>query len=464
MPANSENGVHGSSRSSARLPAGGYSTLHPAADSNGDESEGHFPLGMEPHAPKNAWQRFAHSALIVVENPAPATVCAILLFNQFLFATMHNVSHAALEHIPFLAFAAFRMLLSLPFLAFVAAQERKRVQASQGIDIEISPRVVLWTMGCGFTGVMLSQTLVLAGNDLAGPSVTAITQPAIPVYTSVIAGLMKVERFTWPKMLGVLLAVGGALVLLHVERWGTAGAFTSEKSVGTLILVVQTLSYSVFLVIFSAMSAWFPYPFTAFFLCTLWAACGQLVVAFPAFMAFASGGPVPASAWGAVVYCAVAVSFVAHTGQAWSVRHLNSTIPSLFGCLQPPLTIVMAILFLGESLELVTDLTGMALILVGMLVVIVFKRMEMAGGGAPSSTGEYNRLGEMGQPAEVIDMELMPAEGLTAGSVKLGGGGDGKGELIFVGSQGQDPFDTSMCLASTVRAESMRKAARQQEP
>lgn len=49
-------------------------------------------------------------------------------------------------------------------------------------------------------------------------------------------------------MLGVLLAVGGALVLLHVERWGTAGAFTSEKSVGTLILVVQTLSYSVFLV------------------------------------------------------------------------------------------------------------------------------------------------------------------------------------------------------------------------
>jgi hypothetical protein len=74
---------------------------------------------------------------------------------------------------------------------------------------------------------------------------------------------------------------------------------------------------------FSAMSVWFPYPFTAFFLCTLWAAFAQMFLAFPTFVAFYSAGPVPLYAWGAVVYCAVGVSFVAHTGQAWSVSWAN---------------------------------------------------------------------------------------------------------------------------------------------
>uniref|UniRef100_A0A7S1SRI1 WAT1-related protein n=1 Tax=Tetraselmis chuii TaxID=63592 RepID=A0A7S1SRI1_9CHLO len=390
-------------------------------------------------------------------------VCGVLLFNQFLFATMHNVSHAALAHIPFMAFAAFRMLLSLPFLAIVAHQERKRVKGSQGIDIDITPRVILWTMGCGFTGVMLAQTLVLAGNDLAGPSITAITQPAIPVYTSVIAGLLRVERFTWPKMVGVLLAVGGALVLLHVERWATVGAFTSQKSIGTLILVVQTLSYSSFLVMFSAMSVWFPYPFTAFFLCTLWAAFAQMFLAFPTFVAFYSAGPVPLYAWGAVVYCAVGVSFVAHTGQAWSVRHLNSTIPSLFGCLQPPLTIAMAILFLGESLELVTDLTGMSLILVGMLMVIFFKRMEMRTAASGSDPLDYAKLSNRdgGAPAGEMDVELVATEDLKherGGLVKDGSDvSEASGYLPSgLSNPMHNPFDTSMCLATTIRVHSMR--------
>ena len=67
------------------------------------------------------------------------------------------------------------------------------------------------------------------------------------------------------------------------------------------------------------MAKWFPYPFTAFFLCTFWSCIVQLILSFRTFMTFSGWGEVPASAWGAVAFCAVFISFVAHSGQAWAV-------------------------------------------------------------------------------------------------------------------------------------------------
>eukprot|EP00951_Prasinocladus_malaysianus_P048527 scaffold659554_cov50-Prasinocladus_malaysianus.AAC.1 len=103
----------------------------------------------------------------------------------------------------------------------------------------------------------------------------------------------------------------------------------------------------------------------------------MLLAALPDIMDESIWVRVPWTAWGAVIYTAVMISFVAHTGQAWAVgcpittpslkhaevyiassgwisyintvgsvavqiKHLRPIIPALFGTCQPPLTIVMA--------------------------------------------------------------------------------------------------------------------------
>lgn len=58
-------------------------------------------------------------------------------------------------------------------------------------------------------------------------------------------------RKTWDaQMAGVLLAVAGALVLLHVERLFQGGVHggMSTRTLGTFLLLLQSSSYSVFMV------------------------------------------------------------------------------------------------------------------------------------------------------------------------------------------------------------------------
>ena len=51
-------------------------------------------------------------------------------------------------------------------------QERSSWTRLMGKDVEITPRVAYWTMGCSLMGVAGAQMLVLLGNNLAGPSIT----------------------------------------------------------------------------------------------------------------------------------------------------------------------------------------------------------------------------------------------------------------------------------------------------
>eukprot|EP00192_Tetraselmis_astigmatica_P006068 CAMPEP_0117685656 /NCGR_PEP_ID=MMETSP0804-20121206/21898_1 /TAXON_ID=1074897 /ORGANISM="Tetraselmis astigmatica, Strain CCMP880" /LENGTH=521 /DNA_ID=CAMNT_0005497027 /DNA_START=188 /DNA_END=1754 /DNA_ORIENTATION=+ len=395
------------------------------------------------------WQAAGGWLQNLANTPNVGAVMGVLLLNQFLFATMHNVSHTALHYIPPVMFAFFRMLFSLPFLWFVSRME---INAS-GKPVEITQRVVVWTFGCGLAGVAGAQTLVLLGNALAGPSLTAIMQPGIPVYTAIIAAALGVEKFSWVKMVGVLLAVSGALVLLHVEQWlhGGGASVSSQRTAGTLVLLLQSICYSVFMVMFSSLAKWFPHPFTAFFLCTFWSCIVQLLISFRSFMTFTAWGQVPASAWGAVAFCAVAISFIAHSGQAWAIRHMRPTVPSLFGCLQPPLTIAMAVMFVGEELEVRRDLTGMGLILLGMLVVLYFKNRELQGAGTARPSARPNQayglliMTEHGDSAGAVEeVEMLEVEDLP----------DAK--QLGHAASAADPFDTSMCLVSKMRCESMR--------
>lgn len=378
------------------------------------------------------------------DDPKEWILYSVLFVNQLFFGLMMSNLQESLQWIPPTAFTFFRLLFCLPFLGAVAYQEYTFTKTAKGITIELNQKVLIAAAVMGFMGVSLTQTLNLVGDKLAGPQIAGIPQCLVPVWTVMIAAFSGVERITALKGVGVAVAVLGALIMCHLETLGP-GDYTSMKAMGVLAVTIETLFYSSFLVMFSHTAAWFPYPFVLFFLCTFFGFGLQLLLAVPAFISFAGWGHVPGSAWGWIFYSGIIVSFLMHSSQMWTVRHLSATVPATFGSIQPIWIFLFTKAFIGGGqIGVVVDVVGILMVVAGITVLVVFHKKEQKEEGraaaAPSDT--YGQIG--GGEMTVMDVEM---------SIQTVGGKDDKDVMVNPMHRKQDnPFDTPMCLVSTIRA------------
>lgn len=114
-------------------------------------------------------------------------------------------------------------------------------------------------------------------------------------------------------------------------------------------MVAQTSSYAVLLVALSRFFRRVPKPFAAFLFCTLAGFVAISAIAGPALLSM-RWGQVPASAFLALAWAGVGVSFVAHSLNTWAVRHVAAVLPAVYVTLQPLFTIALSAIFLGEHL------------------------------------------------------------------------------------------------------------------
>ncbi|CAG9462610.1 unnamed protein product [Pedinophyceae sp. YPF-701] len=334
-----------------------------------------------PSVARKAW-RVLHAA---VTSPPPALCHLVLFVNQFLFSSMHVWSSDGLSDIPPFVYAALRLSVALPFLLAMALAEG----GLRRVELADAPHLL--TMG--FFGVGLTQSLIFVGNKMAGPAITAILQPSIPVWTGTLGAALGLEAVTRGKAAGIALCVGGALVLLRVwevvaaHAGGGGDGLGDEVTLGTLVMVVQSFSYAAFLVVLSRWLARKRVPFSAFF-------CAVLVGTVLVWGAAAVDGlgdtdwrGVRVSAWMSVLYAGVAVSCVAHAGQAWVVNHTPPMTPALYTTFQPVLSTGMAAVFLGQRIRW-TDLLGVLFIFGGLGVYVRSKSREQAAQAAGGGAGD----------------------------------------------------------------------------
>jgi drug/metabolite transporter (DMT)-like permease len=106
---------------------------------------------------------------------------------------------------------------------------------------------------------------------------------------------------------------------------------------------------------------------------------------------------VPGSVVGAVVYAVLVCSVLSYVLMTFSLRYITSTVQSLYGALQPPITALMAWLWTGESVSLYMAIGGL-MGMTGLVLTSVFnedsvhaahavaaadaKKKQKAGGGA----------------------------------------------------------------------------------
>lgn len=214
---------------------------------------------------------------------------------------------------------------------------------------------------CSLLGVTLNMLLYLEGLKRSTAVNAGLIMPMIPVFTFGIAVAVRQERFSLARGLGILVALSGTLVL----ALSRGADLSSATRLGNLMMVVNAFCYSLYLV-FSRplLKRYPPLVVTAWvFLLSIWAV--------PLFAWQATFVPEHAAArsWWSLAFVLVFPTVLAYLLNAFALSRVSASTTAVFIYFQSVITIVAAVMLLGEVLT-TTEIVSGTLVFAGTWLVL----------------------------------------------------------------------------------------------
>jgi drug/metabolite transporter (DMT)-like permease len=183
-----------------------------------------------------------------------------------------------------------------------------------------------------------------------------------PVLVAVLAVTFLGERFTAPLVIGLLVAFGG-VALIGLSGSGDSGVDSDKMLLGALLCLVSAATYSVSLILQKPLLT----DLSAVHVTWLACAIGAITcLPFgPSLVSEVADAPASSLLW--LIYLGVFPTAIAFTTYAYALRHMTASSLGVTTYLVPPITIVMALVFLGETPPAVAYVGG-ALALVGVAI------------------------------------------------------------------------------------------------
>ena len=193
---------------------------------------------------------------------------------------------------------------------------------------------------CSFLGVTANMALYLEGLSRSTATNAGLMMCLIPVFTFTIAAAAGHERFQPSRAMGVLVALVGASML----HWAEAPELAREHGLGNLLMVLNTLSYAIYLVISRPLLSRYP---------PLVVIAWVFVLAVP-FAPFLARGErlvpdVGAGAWWAVAFILVFPTSVAYLLNTFALARLRASTTAMYVYVQPLITGIGSRIVLGEK-------------------------------------------------------------------------------------------------------------------
>jgi drug/metabolite transporter (DMT)-like permease len=288
-----------------------------------------------------------------LEPETPARVHLTLILVQTIFGAFPVAGKAVLAEVAPLALAAMRVLGATPLLLWIAWQQDRFLPSRRDL-----PLLAL----LGLLGVAANQVLFILGLERTTATNAAILMPSIPVFTVVVAAVLRIERPGPRRVAGVLLAVVGALVMLRPWRFeGTGGV-----ALGNALILVNCLSYAAFLVLQRPLLRRLPWRTVI-----AWSFLfGGLMVLGLGLAPLAALEPaaVSTSVWLGIAFIVLFPTFVTYLLSTWAVARSSPSTVAAYTTLQPPVAALLAVPLLGEALGW-PEAAGFALIASGLFFV-----------------------------------------------------------------------------------------------
>ncbi len=257
-----------------------------------------------------------------------APALGALLVVQLLFGAMPVVGKLAIASFGPSGVAFFRMAGGM--LAFQALRALLRLP---GIPLRDQPAVAL----CAVLGVSANQLLFLNGLSRTSATHAALLTTTIPVLTMVVAALLGRERLHFRRVLGIVVALAGVLVLIAGrDPTGKASAF------GDLLIFGNATVYAGYLVLSrDLLGRHAPLSVLA------WLFTWGFVTALP-FTGLPTLEGHAVDGWLAVGFIVLGPTIGSYWLNLHALRTVPASVVALFIYLQPPIAAALAVPLLDE--------------------------------------------------------------------------------------------------------------------
>lgn len=287
-----------------------------------------------------------------MERPS-RTALGQLVLVAFLFGGTWPAGKVAVEHVPPLTVATARFVLAGLLLMALVRLRRGGLPLPAREDVPL-------VLALGLTGIAAYQAFFLIGLVRTPASDGAILVPGlIPVLTTLLAWRAFGQRPSGRAALGFAIAIVGLVVVVD-----PAGAVSSSRLAGDLILVGASVCWAVYTILGRSATARFD-PLLA---TTYASVVGALMLAPFSVTGWGTFVHAGASAWLAVLYLAPLGTVLAFVLYYESVHTLGAAKASAFTLLVPVFGVSLSILVLGEPLRAGLAVGG-AIVLAGLWLV-----------------------------------------------------------------------------------------------
>ena len=297
--------------------------------------------------------------------PSRRVIASLISLIVVIWAINFIAAKIGLRSFPALTMASFRVcaagVVMIPFYLFM---RRTNVFAedAEGRKRGFTRRDAWTFLYLGFFGVSVNQFCFTLGLRYTSVSHSAIIVGMGPIYTLILAVLLRLERATWHKAVGMTIAFTGIAVLASENGINSH----SPSLLGDAITMTGSLGFAMYAVLGKRVSG----QYDALTMTAYNHFAGALLLvplALHQAHAMTVEGKwegVPWQAWAAVLYMGLFGSAVAYVAYYWLLRYLEASQLSAFTYLLPILASILGILTLGEKGSW-TQIFGGALALAG---------------------------------------------------------------------------------------------------
>jgi drug/metabolite transporter (DMT)-like permease len=282
--------------------------------------------------------------------PGRVVLAAFIGIVILIWAINFIAAKIGLRSLPAATLASFRVVLAgtvmIPFYLF-CSRLPAFAQAAEARQRKWTPSD-LWTFFyMGFFGVVTNQICFTVGLRYTSVSHAAVIVGMGPIYTLILAVLLRLETATWRKAVGMVIAFAGIAVMASENGMSAH----SPSLLGDAITMTGSIGFAMYVVLGKRLAG----RYDALTMTAFSHYAGALIVMPVAIYRAIMLGPaghwraIAWSGWAALLYMAIFSSAVAYLFYFWLLRYLEPSQLSAFTYLLPVVATALGILWLGEK-------------------------------------------------------------------------------------------------------------------
>lgn len=273
---------------------------------------------------------------------------------QLLFGSLPVIGKIVLAVLPPMALVGIRVAITAAIL-FVIQAFRGRIWLKEKGDY--------WRFAAlSLFGVVFNQLFFIGGLSLTTASNTSLLAVMIPVFALAVGSIAGFEKLTAIKIIGIIFAATGVIFLIDPRK----ASFSSQTTIGDIFIIINCLAYGIYVATSKGAITR-----NGTFRSMMWVFIFASIICIPlgAFsLSTIDLAAIDTKIWLITIYIAVGATAAPYLLNAWALSKVNPSTVAVYVYLQPLIGFGLAVMFLGEKINL-TFIISAALIFAGVFLV-----------------------------------------------------------------------------------------------